>query len=87
MLAIAVRKTGVEIHGIAFAENRVVAVYGDDELSTDDVDDLCARVFVGLHWFCVRFEFRVVGLHLAIRHREIEALEEIGWRFLTGAIR
>jgi len=50
------------------------------------VDDLCARVFVGLHWFCVRFEFRLVGLHLAIGHREIEALEEIGWRFLTGAI-
>jgi hypothetical protein len=34
----------------------------------------------------VRFEFRVVGLHLAIGHREIETLEEIGWRFLTGAI-
>jgi len=43
LLAIAVRKTGVEVQRIAFAEHRVVAVNGDDELSSDDVDDLRAR--------------------------------------------
>jgi hypothetical protein len=42
-----VRKTRVEVQGIAFAEHRVVAVNGDDELSSNNVDDLCARVLLG----------------------------------------
>jgi hypothetical protein len=86
VLAIAVGETRIEVNGIALAEHCVVTVNVDHELTRDDVDNLGPRVLVGLHRFCVRFEFRVVGLHLAIGHREIEAFEEIGWRFFIGAI-
>jgi hypothetical protein len=45
--AVTVRETGIEVHGIAFAEHRVVAVDVDDNLASDDVDDFRALMLVG----------------------------------------
>jgi hypothetical protein len=46
-------------------------------LTRDDINEFRARVFVGLHFFRTWFEFRVLALHLAVRHLEIETFEEV----------
>lgn len=54
MTAVTVRETGIEVHGIAFAEHRVVAVDVDDNLASDDVDDFRALMLVGLRRLLLR---------------------------------
>jgi hypothetical protein len=52
--AVTVRETGIEVHGIAFAEHRVVAVDVDDNLASDDVDDFRALMLVRLRRLFLR---------------------------------
>src|SRR4249920_634007 len=75
------------MHRITLAENYILAVDVDSELSPDDVDKLRALMFVGFGRLRLHRELGIERLHLAVGDWEIEAFEEIGRRFSTGPVR